>query len=201
LLWAVKDAQKKIASDKVPQVEAAMEGITSACDNVNRVIKSKFFDNKNKLFGERCTLNGDFTKELGESEWADSVRNAAVQVQLLVSNLERLSHYIKPMGAIAFDWPRALFVCVLWACIAAVFAASILLYRRAVLWDGVDRKSLGEYAIDLPEPEEWLRTPVFELNNMTPLEALRYHDLRATLFDQLKLHKPQQKPRRLKVVA
>jgi hypothetical protein len=124
-----------------------------------------------------------------------------VKIEVLVANLEQLQRYRTAMGAIESDWPRALIVSGLWAFLAAVFAASILLYRRSMLWDFTNNKALKEYIVDLGSaPEVWLRSPMYELNNLTPLEALRYHDLRASLSDYLKGQRPQV-AKKLKVVG
>jgi hypothetical protein len=83
----------------------------------------------------------------------------------------------------------------LWALLTAVFSASVLLYRRSVLWGTIDPKLVDELAPDLPVPPElWLRTPMDELNNLTPLEAIRYPHLRASLSDHLRARKPPPHP-------
>ena len=42
-----------------------------------------------------------------------------------------------------------------------------------MLWDFTNNKALKEYIVDLGSaPEVWLRSPMYELNNLTPLEAL-----------------------------
>ncbi len=170
---AVKSVLQKIESNDVDAEVIA--GLTRACDEANKAIGGR-------LFLKDCVFNEEFTREFGDvGEWLNDLRRAASQTQGLVINLEQMRHYQTIPSAIALDWPRAVFATGIWACIAAVFAGSILLQRRSVLWDGVDRKILSEYVADLGrEPEAWLRTPVWELNNLTPLEALRYHDLRAT---------------------
>ena len=190
---AVKDSQVKVARAEV--TDDTIKGITSKCDAVNQAAG-------NKLYTKECTLNVGFTRDLPESAWNEAFKAASAQTDSLVANLRQMLRYSTLTGAIAVDWQRAVYVSAIWAWMAAVFSASIFLYRRTVLWEGINSQSLSEYrAQGGADAEKWLRTPLLELSDITPLEAIRYHDLRATLSDYLKTNKPQSKLPSLRAVA
>jgi hypothetical protein len=189
---AVKNSQARSATN---QVTDAIKEITSSCDAINEAAEKN-------LYTEECTLNVGFTRHLPPSAWNDALKNASNQADSLVANLRRMLIYSTPMGAIGVDGRRAVYVSVIWAWMAAVFSASIFLYRRTILWEGINNQSLGEYrALGGVDAESWLRTPVPELSDVTPLEAIRYHDLRATLFDCLKTNRSESALPNLRAVA
>jgi hypothetical protein len=126
---------------------------------------------------------------MGLSGWQKLFTDAMLRVEVAVSKLDRFKRYATPGEAVGSDWPRALAVAVLWAFFAAVFAASILLYRRSVLWDRINAEALKDCTPNLATAPEWLRTPIDELDDLTPLEAMRYQDLRASLSDYLRAGK------------
>ena len=179
------------ATDKNGDVGA--NSIVRDCDELNGSMKG--------LLLEDCKLNVDFTRQLGESVWLDNFRGAMLRVEALVVSLKRLRDYETPYSAFRSDWLRAVIVASVWALLGTVFAASVVVYRHAILWENVDRKVVAEYERDFDEPAAvWLRTPVFELGNLTPLEAIRYTDLRASFSDYVSSLKGQ-KPAELKEVA
>jgi hypothetical protein len=182
LLWKVKEAQAKVDNNKV-------DDIVIECDNINRLLKLQLDDN---VLLNSCRLNGVFTRVLDKEELSANFRNAMLQLAEAFVSLEQFQHHAIPMSALEADWRRALAVAILWAFLSAVFAASILLFRRSVLWDTINTKTLNEYSSDFAAaPVSWLRTPIDELNNLTPLELIRYQDLRAALSDYLRASKPQ----------
>jgi hypothetical protein len=146
------------------------------------------------ILEDSCKLHEEVTRELGEDQWLEDFRDAMKAVATAVASLTR-RHEFTPLATIGADWPRALASATLWALLTAVFTASVLLYRRSALWSAIDPKMADELASDLSvQPESWLRTPMDELNNLTPLEAIRYPHLRASLSDHLRARKPPLHP-------
>jgi hypothetical protein len=180
------------ATDKTG--DASANNIIRDCDALNGNMKG--------LLLEDCRLNGDFTRELGESTWLDNLRGAMLRVEALVLSLKRLRDYDTFHSALKSDWLRALIVASVWALLGTVFAASVVVSRHAILWENVDRKVVAEYERDFDEAAAvWLRTPVFDLGNLTPLEAIRYNDLRASFSDYVSSLKGQKPAVELKEVA
>jgi hypothetical protein len=179
---------------------AAAESIKSECKNLNDRLSTELRQrlsaeshqalsaalSKGDILLPSCDLNEPVTRELGEDGWLDDFREAMITVAKAVASLER-RHEFTPIGTIGAGWPRALASATLWAILTAVFTASVLLYRRSVLWGTIDPKLVDGLTPDLQMPPElWLRTPMDELNNLTPLEAIRYPHLRASLLDHLR---------------
>jgi hypothetical protein len=179
LLGKVRNAKSSI--DK-GDVTAAIGDIEGACKAINQ----KFGED---ALLKSCGPNAEVTKPLGDGAWLDLFRDAMLRVDAAVIRLDRFKSYATPVQAMEADWPRALAVSVLWAFLAAVFAASILLYRRSVLWGAINIETLKDCTPSLATTPEWLRTPIDELEDLTPLEAMRYQDLRASLSDQLRANK------------
>ena len=97
-----------------------------------------------------------------------------------------------------------MFAGLIWASMAAVFAISVLFYRRHMLWDSLGSKKLPDFVPQNQEQREaWLRRPIFEIGRLSPLEALRYPSFRARLADYMGGHAaPQPEPiPRLQIVA
>jgi hypothetical protein len=191
LLRKVNDAPAKIDRIDVDKATVARTtaDILRECDDINLSLSSKLSD---KILLSSCELNSEFTKELGEGKRLENFRNAMNRVAAAVKSLQQIPNYATPLTALGTVLPRALAGAGLWAILAAVFAASILLYRRSVLWDTINSKTLNEYTCDLATaPVLWLRTPIDELDNLTPLELIRYQDRRAALSDYLRASKQQ----------
>jgi hypothetical protein len=163
-------------------MRSAIDGIKSACNEINTNL------GKDVLL-QSCGPNPEVTLSMGLSGWQKLFTDAMLRVEVAVSKLDRFKRYATPGEAVGSDWPRALAVAVLWAFFAAVFAASILLYRRSVLWDRINAEALKDCTPNLATAPEWLRTPIDELDDLTPLEAMRYQDLRASLSDYLRAGK------------
>jgi len=179
LLGAVRDAMNSIENS---DMTTAIKDIESACNE----IKEKLGEG---ALLKSCRLKGEVTKHWERSEWLELFRGAMLRVEKAVKELGRFKSYATAANAMEEDWPRALAVSVLWAFLAAVFAASILLYRRSVLWGAINIETLKDCTPSLATTPEWLRTPIDELDDLTPLEAMRYQDLRASLSDQLRANK------------
>jgi hypothetical protein len=183
LLGKVRNAKNNISRSNVA---AAIEDIESAC----KVINQKFGE---EVLVKSCGPNGEVTKLLGDGAWLELFRDAMLRVNVAVTKLDRFKNYSTPVNAMESDWPRALAVSVLWAFLAAVFAAAVLLYRRSVLWDQINDETLKDCTPNLATAPEWLRTPIDKLEGLTPLEAMRYQDLRASLSDYIR-DKPRGAP-------
>ena len=191
LLPKMEHALVRITESKVDDA-SAMENIERECNALNQELSSKL--NRGTILLPSCKLHEAVTRELGEDGWLDDFREAMIAVAKAAASLKR-RHEFTPIGTIRAGWQRALASATLWALLTAVFTASVLLYRRSVLWGTIDPKLVDELAPDLPMPPElWLRTPMDELNNLTPLEAIRYPHLRASLSDHLRARKPPLHP-------
>jgi hypothetical protein len=189
-------ARTKVANNEPGD---AVTDIVKECDGINQLMTSQLGDDVLRI--STCGLNDPVSKQLGEEKWLEYFREAMIRVEYLVKKLRDFQSHATAMSAISTDWPRALVVGTLWAILSAVFAASILLYRRSVLWDTINIKTAREYTSDIAgDPLVWLRTPIEELGDLTPLEAVRYPDLRAALSDHLRAIKPPSPPQ-LRVAA
>jgi hypothetical protein len=179
LLGKVSNARSGIDKSRMM---AGIDEIKSACKTINEKLgKAALLDT--------CGPNGEVTKPLGDGVWLEHFRDAMLRVDVAVTKLDRFKSYETPTNAMKADWRRALAVSGLWAFLAAVFAAAVLLYRRSVLWGAINVEALKDCTPNLATAPEWLRTPIDELDNLTPLEAMRYQDLRAALSDYLRAGK------------
>ena len=179
LLGKVHNAKNGMDKDNV---SAAINDIESECKIINENLGGG-------VLLKSCGLNGEVTKHWSVGGWLDLFRTAMMQVGTVVKRLDRFKSYGTAAKAMEADWPRALAVAVLWAFFGAVFAGSILLYRRSVLWGAINVETLKDCTPNSATASEWLRTPVDELEDLTPLEAMRYQDLRASLSDYLRAGK------------
>ena len=206
LLRKVNEASVKIDKDDVN--DATVEDIRKEChaidlalsDNLSDKLLLPYKPHKPLLASYKpgdgplssCELNGEFTKELGDGKRLEDFRNVMLKLAPAVQSLEEMPNYATPIIALGTVLPRALGGAGVWAILSAVFAASVLLYRRSVLWDTINAKTVNEYTSDLTmAPVPWLRTPIDELDNLTPLELIRYQDRRAALSDYLRVSKQQ----------
>jgi hypothetical protein len=89
----------------------------------------------------------------------------------------------------------------MWVVMAAVFAVSVLLYRRQELWDGLRLKTSG-FCTGEQQREAWLRKRLYDIGKLSPLEALRYPVFRARLADHMNAQAAlQQDAPKLQIVA
>jgi hypothetical protein len=183
LLGSVRKAKHNTSRS---HVAAAVREIESACTAIN----TEFGDDLLKS----CGPNGAVTIPLGDGVWLELLRDAMLRVETAVKELHRFEGYVTPTHAMATDWPRALAVSVLWAFLTAVFAISILLYRRSILWARIHVETLKDCAPNPATAAEWLRTPIDDLEGLTPLEAMRYQGLRASLSDYVRAGKQRPTP-------
>jgi hypothetical protein len=137
-----------------------------------------------RLFKPGCEL-GDFIQTIAyKGDVLPNIYNLQGQIRFLKPRFEALQNYVTLGAAIEHEWPNALLVSVMWATMAAVFAVSVLLYRRQELWEGLALKKLPDFVPNgQQERDDWLRTSLYDMAKLTPLEALRYPTMRARLAD------------------
>ncbi|UQR60706.1 hypothetical protein LRP30_27365 [Bradyrhizobium sp. C-145] len=157
----------------------ALSTIVAECDTMGDLGGGR------RLFNPGCELGGLLsTIEKGE------VMSNLYGLQMQISNLKpafaAFQNYKTLSNAVHLQWPNALLASLMWAVMAGVFAVSALLYRRRELWDGLSLRKLPDFVPKgRQERESWLRTPLYDLAKLSPLEALRYPTFRARLADNM----------------
>jgi hypothetical protein len=164
---------KTVTPDTAGELEAA-------CTHLNEHLPQE-----HRLLLNGCDLNTEFTRTLEETNLLVALRNLFNQAVSLIPSLNSLSEIIRMDSAFRAHWHRALAVAIVWVVFSTAVAVSVLLFRRKMLWDDLDRKWLSDYAGRLQDPVSWLRRPVPEISNLTPLEAILHESYRATLSDLL----------------
>lgn len=166
-------------------------------DNLTKIIADcaaagKLDENKS-MFDANCELNNEVTQRLPiKSGVLQSLILTQFQIRQLKETLPKLTSYTTLLSAFRFDWKNALIVSLIWGTLTALFAIAALLYRRQMLWDGVNARMVSKYIPRAePDPAAWLCKPLFELGNVTPLEALHYPALRARLADYSRVAPPE----------
>lgn len=137
-----------------------------------------------RIFKPGCELSDFLLTIPYKGDVLPNIYNLQGQISFLKPRFEALQNYVTLGVAIQHQWRNALLVSIMWAVMAAVFAVSVLLYRRQELWEGLALKKLPDFVPSgQQERESWLRTPLYDMAKLTPLEALRYPTLRARLAD------------------
>jgi hypothetical protein len=170
--------------------------IVTACENLG-----KLSSNKN-LFAPGCEIGDDLRAiDYHGGDMLRLLYTLQGQISALKPSYAAIQNYAFPVE-VQRDWKNAVLAGLIWAAMAAVFAVSVLLYRRQLLWNGLASKKLPDFVPDgRHDREAWLRTPLYKMGKLTPLEALRYEALRARLADLMNPRAGQPEKPRLQIVA
>ncbi|MFB9265849.1 hypothetical protein ACFFWD_22285 [Bradyrhizobium erythrophlei] len=146
-----------------------------------------------RLFRPGCELDDYLQSIPYKGDVLPNLYNLQGQISYLKPRFEALQNYTSLGMMLQHGWRNALLVGLMWATMAAVFAVSVLLYRRQELWEGIALKKLPDFVPKgQQEREAWLRTPLYDMAKLSPLEALRYPTLRARLADLMNAQQPTQ---------
>jgi hypothetical protein len=172
-----------------------MPSILAACDALGNLGSGKH------LFKPGCELGDDLRDIEPKGGVHPNIYALQGQISALKPQFEAFQNY-DLMTDMKSDWRNALVASLIWAVMAAVFAISVLLYRRQVLWEGLTLKKLPDFVPEKQqEREAWLRQPLFDIGKLSPLEALRYPAFRARLADHMNVQAAQPEGPRLQIVA
>ncbi|TWB01963.1 hypothetical protein [Bradyrhizobium stylosanthis] len=168
-----------LKGDKSVYEPEALSAIVTECDTMGDLGGGR------QLFKPGCELGG-FLSTLSKGEVMSNLYVLQMQIASMKPAFAALQNYRKLSNAVDLQWPNALLASLMWAVMAGVFAVSALLYRRRELWDGLSPRKLPDFVPeDRQERETWLRTPLYDLAKLSPLEALRYPTFRARLADNM----------------
>lgn len=183
--WFAAVKREDLASFKssILATEGSMaENVVSACKGLNaRLAPEK------KLFSEDCRLNTELTRDLGDGKLAQALRNLGGQLGGLPSMLAAVHEFERIWTAVPNHWPRALGAALIWAAFFAAGAISVLQFRRKMLWQGSNAKKLNDYAGRVGDnPATWACTPIADISNIEPIEAVQHDIYRSRLSDLLR---------------
>jgi len=168
-----------LKGDKSVYEPEALSAIVTECDTMGDLGGGR------QLFKPGCALGGHLST-IEKGEVMSNLYGLQMQITSMKPAFAALQNYRKLSNAVDLQWPNALLASLMWAVMAGVFAVSALLYRRRELWDGLSPRKLPDFVPeDRQERETWLRTPLYDLAKLSPLEALRYPTFRARLADNM----------------
>lgn len=194
LAAALKAAEDDLSSNSIRPT--TIPNILAKCDALGKLAADR------KLFNPGCELGDDLKTIPYKGDVLPLIYNLQFQISSLVPKFDALKHYDSLLTAVEYGWRNALLASLMWAVMAAVFAVSVLLYRRQVLWDCLVLKKLPDFVpLTAPEREAWLRKPLYDMGKLSPLEALRYPAYRAGLADHVNAQDAHAERPRLQIVA
>ena len=175
---------------------AAIPAILTACDNMGDLGGGR------RLFKPGCELDDYLQGVPFKGDVIPNIYNLQGQIGLLKPKFEALRNYVTLVAAVQTQWRNALLASLIWAVMAAVFAVTVLLYRRQELWDGLTLKKIPDFVpAKEQEREAWRRKPLYDMGKLSPLEALRYPVFRARLADHMNAQAARPKVPKLQIVA
>jgi hypothetical protein len=170
--------------------------ILAACEALGNLGSGKH------LFKPGCELDEYLQGIPFKGDVLPNIYDLQAQIASLKPRFEALQNYVTLVMAVEHEWRNALLASLMWAVMAAVFAVSVLLYRRQELWDGLTLKKLPDFVpAKQQERETWLRNRLYDMGKLSPLEALRYPVFRARLADYMNAQAAQPEPPKLQSVA
>jgi len=180
---AIRDLQKSLHDAKLDLSSSnfrpgTIPSILAACDALGD------FGSGKHLFKPGCEL-GEYLYEIPfKGHVLPNIYKLQGQISMLkrFDALQALQNYATLATAVEHEWRNAVLASSMWAVMAAVFAVSVLLYRRQELWDGFTLKNLPDFAPEKQqERDAWLRQPLYDMGKLSPLEALHYPVFKARL--------------------
>jgi hypothetical protein len=198
---AVRNLEKALNTAKSDLIASnyqseAVPAILTACDNMGDLGGGR------RLFKPGCELDDYLQGIPYKGDVLPNIYNLQGQINYLKPKFDALKNYITLVTAVQHQWRNALLASLMWTIMAAVFAVSVLLYRRQELWDGLTLRKLPDFVPKGQEQREaWLRQPLYDMAKISPLEALRYPTFRARLADYMNAQTSQTTVTQLRTVA